>query len=85
VSSSVKTSASPANATPLVNRRVLRPAAAPTCESRAGSGLIKDYYRARAIGFLDQALLDAAKGQPLDTKATDQMMATLAYTFQLGR
>jgi hypothetical protein len=52
---------------------------------RAGSGLIKDYYRARAIGFLDQALLDAAKGQPLDTKATNQMMATLAYTFQLGR
>ena len=84
MSSSVETSASPANATPLPYRRLFRPAA-PTCETRAGSGLIKDYYRARAIGFLDQALLDAAKGQPLDTKATNQMMATLASTFQLGR
>ena len=52
--------------------------------SKHWSGLIKDYYRARAIGFLDQALLDAAQGKALDTKATDQMMATLAYNFQLN-
>jgi alpha-N-acetylglucosaminidase len=50
--------------------------------SKHWSGLINDYYRARAIGFLDQALLDAASGTTLNTTATDKMMATLAYTFQ---
>jgi alpha-N-acetylglucosaminidase len=50
--------------------------------SKHWSGLISDYYRARAIGFIDQALLDASSGQSLNHTATDLMMATLAYEFQ---
>lgn len=50
--------------------------------SKHWSGLISDYYRARAIGFLDQALLDASAGQSLNHTATELMMATLAYKFQ---
>jgi hypothetical protein len=51
--------------------------------SKHWSGLIKDYYRARAVGYLDQALVDASAGRALNTSATELMMAQLAYNFQL--
>lgn len=52
--------------------------------SKHWSGLIEYYYAARAKGFLDQALLDAAEGKALNTTATNLMMAQLAYNFQLN-
>lgn len=50
--------------------------------SKHWSGLISDYYQARAKGVLAQALADAAAGQPLNTAAVAQMWATLAHSFQ---
>ena len=50
--------------------------------SKHWSGLIADYYGARARGILDQALLDAAAGHALNATAIDLMEATLAYTWQ---
>ena len=46
------------------------------------SGLIFDYYQARAQGILVQAQADAAAGNPLNTTAVDVFKATLAYNFQ---
>ncbi len=50
--------------------------------SKHWSGLISGYYQARATGILDQALLDAAAGQPLNSTAIDAFEAGLAYSFQ---
>ena len=50
--------------------------------SKHWSGLISGYYVQRAVGFLDQALVDAAAGRALNTTATDLMMATQSYVWQ---
>jgi alpha-N-acetylglucosaminidase len=50
--------------------------------SRHYSGLISDYYAARAAGILKQALADAAAGRPLDKAAVEAFKAQLANTWQ---
>lgn len=46
------------------------------------SGLIADYYQARAEGLLNIALADAEAGRALDGAAVDAFEAQLAYTWQ---
>jgi alpha-N-acetylglucosaminidase len=53
--------------------------------SKHWSGLIRDYYAARAQMVLNQALADAAAGRPLDTAAVERQKATLAYNWQNAR
>lgn len=45
------------------------------------SGLIKDYYAVRVQLHRQQALVDAAKGQPLDANATAALEASHAYNW----
>jgi alpha-N-acetylglucosaminidase len=50
--------------------------------SKHWSGLIRDYYGARAQGILQIALNNATAGKPLDRTAVQTFEATLAYTWQ---
>ena len=50
--------------------------------SKHWSGLIKDYYAARARLVMKQAQTDAAAGKKLDTAAVDRIKAQHAYDWQ---
>jgi alpha-N-acetylglucosaminidase len=50
--------------------------------SKHWSGLIKDYYAARAAGIMQQALADAAAGRALNTTAVAAFEAAHAYSWQ---
>lgn len=52
--------------------------------SKHWSGLIKDYYAARAQGILGIALDSANAGQPLNTTAVQYFKAQHSYEFQNG-
>lgn len=52
--------------------------------SKHWSGLIKDYYAARAKLLLTQALSDAAQGKPLDEAAVKRTNAAHAYDFTMS-